>query len=282
MNYIIKDSPYVPFKGITVYNLTPDNLELQEVTVKSDYHFPKDHVWENKPPKQIHSMNNGEWELNEDIGDIKYKDLVISVRYSIGNVSRILDYYAYKPSDGRYIASATLEIDDFSCDNGFYVMTVGANMEKQSSQGGVLAIKKFVKNKDLHFTKERKKDEKVIVKNNQIEFIHDQLLKNKDKLLSLYKEVKYDFNDLDSDKVPVSTLPQHNVLWSQEQYALHCSGAEPFDFAFPHKYTAAGLKFIITATVIVDEHNKKSETYTFEVDSVTKNSVAIAGNAFNQ
>ncbi|MCE2004294.1 hypothetical protein [Enterobacter asburiae] len=297
-NYI-KSHRHYPLNRMKIYNFTPDNLELKEILFPTPTHgHSLKHIWKKQPPAIIHSQESGSFELN-GIYDIAAEgaavDWNIGIDYKIGNTDQVFGISYYKDSEvriGRRL-TASLTLDDLMCDNGFYFMMFydgsieghaddtpqDIEDDTNSLNGTSLIIQKIVRDKNLTFKAEHRVDDSpinpseiIVNSHGQVEFISDILLKNNQNktLIYLKKEVHYHHELYHQELVDSDTYRTETMLWEQDYRGLHCPDADPFDFMFPHKYTASGLTFRITATIIVDARSKKTKTHTFSVTSKKK------------
>lgn len=275
---------YAPLNKVKIYNFTPDDFKLKEISFpQPTAKVPLDDIWKTQPPAIIHSKEIASFELIgiHDVTATKSnQDWYIALYYHIGNTGQSLriSYDRNENQKDEYhgrTASAMLHLDDLMCDNGFYFMMFQDESDSNLNSTRLI-IKKIIREKSLVFKSKHHpsllNDSKVIVNSHgQVEFTTDILLNNKKNktLTYLNKVVEYNHNFADDDTPHEDNLT-YTTLWQQEDRGLHCPDADPFDFTFPHKYTAPGLTFRITAIFIVDAQSNKTETHTFEVISEKK------------
>ncbi|MCE2004296.1 hypothetical protein [Enterobacter asburiae] len=260
-------------------------MELKEIQAPAPTHgHSLKHIWKKQPPAIIHSQESGSFELN-GIHDAEGAEWPIVIYYKIGNTDQKLTIHRYYHTQLGRLLTSSLTLDDLMCDNGFYFMMI-QHSDNETSQdnaedmysfhGANLIIQKIVRDKNLTFKVKPLFDdspinpsEVIVNSHGQVEFISDILLKNKQNksLIYLKKEVHYFHEQIAS--IETSGIDS-TMLWEQDYRGLHCPDADPFDFMFPHKYTASDLTFRITATIIVDARSKKTETHTFSVTSKKK------------
>ncbi|MMZ47266.1 hypothetical protein D3C81_263810 [compost metagenome] len=282
----ILHNPLDSLNKIKIYNLTPDDFQKVEIlSPKANSETTSNDIWKVKPPEVIHSKKIGMLELSgihDKTAKSKNTDWYISFSYQIGNTGQTLhfNYYRDENIEGRFksrTASAWLILDDMKCDNDFYFMMFNDEDDLHSTR---LLIKKILRDKNITFTakslppllNDNNHNTVIVNSHGQVEFTTETLLKNKrdKKLTYLRKSVVYDHEFADDDtpgEYNSTDITHEGKLWEHEDRGLHCPDADPFDFTFPHKYTAPGLTFTITAIFIVDAQNNKTETHTFAVVS---------------